>query len=33
MHDLERATRIGCRLVGVDAVMEQLVGRFIIDVH
>jgi hypothetical protein len=33
LPDGERATRIGCRLVGVDAVMETLVGRFIIDVH
>jgi c-di-GMP-binding flagellar brake protein YcgR len=31
LPDGERATRIGCRIVGADGVMEKLVGRFIID--
>jgi hypothetical protein len=31
LPDGERATRIGCRIVGSDQAMDQLVGRFIID--
>jgi hypothetical protein len=31
LPDGDRATRIGCRIVGADAVMEQIVRRFIID--
>ena len=27
----ERATRIGCRVLATDAVMEQLVRSFIVD--
>ena len=33
LPDGERATRIGCRIVAADAVMETLVGRFIIDLR
>ena len=33
LPDGERATRIGCRIVAADAVMDALVGRFIIDVR
>jgi c-di-GMP-binding flagellar brake protein YcgR len=31
LPDGERATRIGCRIVGADEVMEKVVGRFIIN--
>jgi hypothetical protein len=31
LPDGERATRIGCRIVGADDVMEKIVSRFIID--
>lgn len=31
LPDGERATRIGCRIVAGNDVMEKLVGRFIID--
>lgn len=31
LPDGERGTRIGCRIVGEDPVMEKLVGRFIIN--
>lgn len=31
LPDGERATRIGCRIVGADEAMEKVVNRFIID--
>ena len=33
LPDGERATRIGCRIVGAADAMEKLVNRFIIDFH